>query len=227
MLLTEENSTLIMIILTFTVMGLPQCGLLLINYLYKRNQKSLTFPEKLTRKTPARDMMYLVFSCFTYLGCIFILSPSTLEVMLLQIIFLTLCMISICTDLDQQVILNAVTLPLAICGVLFTFAADLSFQDHIIAGLGAGGVFFLLAILTRGGIGGGDIKLMTALGLWLGTAGIINTFIIGAVLGGVIAFLMLITKRLKRGDFFAYGAYYAIGGIATFLMQNSPYFFNH
>ena len=81
MLLTESNSTLTMIILAFAVMGLPQCGLLAINYLYQKNQQALTFPEKLGKKTPARDMMYLVFGCFTYLGMLFILPASTMSIL--------------------------------------------------------------------------------------------------------------------------------------------------
>lgn len=224
MLLTESNSTLTMIILAFAVMGLPQCGLLAINYLYQKNQQALTFPEKLGKKTPARDMMYLVFGCFTYLGMLFILPASTMSILLLQILFVTLSLMVICTDLDQQVILDAVNLVLAIGGILFIFATDLPFMEHILTGLGSGLAFLLLAIVTRGGIGGGDIKFMAALGLWLGYSGIINAFMIGAVLGGIVALMLMITKRLKRGDLFAYGAYYAIGGMIAFVIKFSPVF---
>ena len=66
MLLTESNSTLTMIILAFAVMGLPQCGLLAINYLYQKNQQALTFPEKLGKKTPARDMMEITVMHMIY-----------------------------------------------------------------------------------------------------------------------------------------------------------------
>jgi leader peptidase (prepilin peptidase)/N-methyltransferase len=44
--------------------------------------------------------------------------------------------------------------------------------------------FLLISILTRGGIGGGDIKLIALIGLWVGTAQLETIAIAGIVLGG-------------------------------------------
>ncbi len=76
-------------------------------------------------------------------------------------------------------------------------------------GFGAGlAVFFPLFAL--GGLGGGDVKLMAALGTWIGWSPIVWTALYGAVAGGVIAL----------GVGFAHGylrqAFSNIGGLLLF-----------
>ena len=78
-----------------------------------------------------------------------------------------------------------------------------------VAGVG----FLLLAILTRGGIGGGDIKLIFVLGLWLGSRLLMGTVILGFCLGGLAALFLLLTKQKKRKEFFAYGPYFSAASI--------------
>jgi prepilin peptidase CpaA len=59
----------------------------------------------------------------------------------------------------------------------------------------AGGVFFLLFLL--GGIGGGDVKLMAAVGAGVGLAQGVNVLIVSAIAGGLLATgYMLIHKQV-------------------------------
>lgn len=79
-------------------------------------------------------------------------------------------------------------------------------------------VFLVLAVLTKGGIGGGDIKLVAALGLWLGSDMLMTVVIAGIVLGGMAALIMLATGKRKKGDFFAYGPYFTISALLFTLL---------
>ncbi len=66
------------------------------------------------------------------------------------------------------------------------------------AGLGAlaaGGVVLLLAIVTRGGIGGGDMKLMAMLGAALGWKGAFMAFALSQIAGGIVALMLIIVHR--------------------------------
>jgi len=59
----------------------------------------------------------------------------------------------------------------------------------------AGGIFFLLFML--GGMGGGDVKLMAAVGAWVGFAQGVNLLIVSAIAGGLLAAgYMLIHKQV-------------------------------
>lgn len=59
-----------------------------------------------------------------------------------------------------------------------------------------GGFFLLISMLSNGGMGGGDIKLIAMLGFWLGWQGTLLIIILSFGLGGIIA-LLLIVLRLK------------------------------
>jgi prepilin peptidase CpaA len=59
----------------------------------------------------------------------------------------------------------------------------------------AGGIFFLLFLL--GGMGGGDVKLMAAVGAWVGFAQVEILLIISAIAGGLLAAgYVLVHKRM-------------------------------
>lgn len=106
------------------------------------------------------------------------------------------------TDWEQQVIFDRMLLPFAVIGLLHTVLAGLPAADHLLAALAGGGLFLLLAILTRGGIGGGDIKLIAALGLWAGTEGLTAIAVSGLILGGLAALVLLITGRKNAATIF-------------------------
>ncbi len=52
-------------------------------------------------------------------------------------------------------------------------------------------VFLIGAVLARGYIGGGDVKLLAAAVLWTGPAGLSGLLILTALLGGVLALILL------------------------------------
>ena len=59
----------------------------------------------------------------------------------------------------------------------------------------AGGIFFLLFLL--GGMGGGDVKLMAAVGAWVGLAQVGILLIMSAIAGGLLAVgYALVHKRM-------------------------------
>ena len=61
----------------------------------------------------------------------------------------------------------------------------------------AGGIFFLLFLL--GGMGGGDVKLMAAVGAWVGTAQVGILLIMSAIAGGLLAVgYVLVHKRMLQ-----------------------------
>ena len=82
--------------------------------------------------------------------------------------------------------------------------------QYVIGAVSVSGFLLLLYLLTKGrGIGGGDIKLMAAAGLFLGWKSCILAFVIGCVLGSVIH---LIRMRVSKQDHvLAFGPYLAAG----------------
>ncbi len=53
----------------------------------------------------------------------------------------------------------------------------------------------LIIPFVLGGMGGGDVKLLAALGAWLGCAAVLNIFLFGSVAGAFIAAGLVFLKK--------------------------------
>ena len=82
-----------------------------------------------------------------------------------------------------------------------------------------GGALLALHLLTRGrGLGLGDVKLGTAIGVGFGPSA--GLFALGAafVAGGAYAAWLLATRRARRGDAIRFGPFLAAGTFAAILV---------
>ena len=82
-------------------------------------------------------------------------------------------------------------------------------------------LFALLAASSRGGIGGGDVRLAPVLAMFLGWLGASHVYIglgSGFILGGVVAAGMLITRRASTSTRIAFGPFLCIGAVVSALM---------
>ncbi len=87
---------------------------------------------------------------------------------------------------------------------------------YIIGAVAVSGLLLLIGLLSKGrAMGGGDVKLMAALGLLLGWQKIILVLLLGAVLGTLIHGIRMII--FKDGHALAFGPYLAAGAMLTML----------
>jgi len=90
-------------------------------------------------------------------------------------------------------------------------------QGALLGLLVGGGLFLLIAIVGRGAMGAGDVKLAAALGAVLGYPLIVSALLWGIIAGGVAALLLMATRRIGRKDYMAYGPYLALGAWVIWL----------
>ncbi len=123
------------------------------------------------------------------------------------------------SDIERRIIPNRITGPAAIAAViigLLTHAAGVPAQ---LAGGAAGfAVLFVFAILWKGGLGMGDVKLAGVLGVYLGAS--VGVAIVVAVFSSAILGLLVIARHgFSRGRkmLFAFGPFLALGGAVGIL----------
>jgi prepilin signal peptidase PulO-like enzyme (type II secretory pathway) len=117
-------------------------------------------------------------------------------------------------DLTTKMIPDVLTLP-GIAYVLMLAAVVKGGPSVMQAGLGVvvgGGLLLLLAMVTRGGIGGGDIKLVAMLGGALGWKGALLAFALAQLAGGVVVLYLLLTGRAERRRTLPIGALISLIG---------------
>ena len=115
-------------------------------------------------------------------------------------------------DIDHQIILDGMLMLFGVSGVAFRLGLGTPELGSMIEGAAVGGgLLLLLAILSRGGMGGGDVKLAFTLGLWLGWPGNLLGLFISFVLGGLGSGLLLLFRLRGRKDYIPFGPFIAAG----------------
>lgn len=142
---------------------------------------------------------------------------KTLPWQILSSVLLCSLWVLLLIDWYSQFIFDDTLYPLAILGCLAIYLQPWPWYYSLLAAAGAFVVMLLLAILGRGAMGGGDVKLMAVMGLWLGPLGIIRSMMLGFIVGGVAAVCFLIFSKKTRKDYFAFGPYLIVGCIYTWL----------
>jgi leader peptidase (prepilin peptidase)/N-methyltransferase len=121
-------------------------------------------------------------------------------------------------DLEHQIIPDMITLPGILAGVVANMAADrVSWIASIIGIAVGGGIFFVIILVSRGGMGGGDMKFGAMLGAFLGWDVALLSVFIAVVLGGGLALLLLTLGKASRKDAIPFGPFLAAGGAVGLL----------
>jgi leader peptidase (prepilin peptidase) / N-methyltransferase len=144
-------------------------------------------------------------------------------------------------DLEFQIIPDVITLPGIVLGLAtaeffimdpFSMHSVLGFVDSLIGCLAGGIVFYLIAVLSRGGMGGGDVKMMAMVGAFTGWKGVFLTTLIGSVTGSIIGIGLIIFSGAGRKTKVPFGPFLALGSLITLFFGNVifnwffPYSFN-
>jgi leader peptidase (prepilin peptidase)/N-methyltransferase len=142
-------------------------------------------------------------------------------------------------DLEHQLILNRIVYPTALLALILDIAiqqpwllesAPGSFQSmpdiaaRTVVGVTGGvtGFVFLLipALVFRGGMGWGDVKMAGLIGLIVGFPLVFVSILGAIVLGGLLAAILLLLKIKKRGEAIPFGPFLSLAAIVTVLFGN-------
>lgn len=99
---------------------------------------------------------------------------------------------------------------IGILGMIRLFLDLTHWYDYVLGFFAVSGLFWLIFFVTKGnGMGGGDVKLMAAAGLFLGWKGIILALMIASIAGSIIHISLMLF--CKKGRELAFGPYLAVG----------------
>jgi leader peptidase (prepilin peptidase)/N-methyltransferase len=121
-------------------------------------------------------------------------------------------------DVEHYLIPDRLVLAGLVAGVFFTLLpGDLGVGGALLGAVVAGGFLFLVAVLSRGGLGGGDIKLGAVVGLFLGWPWGPLSIFLGCCFGGVAGLMLLVLRIKGRKDPLPLGPFIALGAIVSLL----------
>ncbi len=127
-------------------------------------------------------------------------------------------------DLDFQIIPDVITLP----GIGLGFAAGslvmpdpfmriapLGFLSSSIGLFVGGGLLYAIAVVSRGGMGGGDIKMMAMVGALMGWKAVFLTLFLGSFTGAVFGLFLMVARGKGRKTKIPFGPFLAFGAVVT------------
>ena len=131
------------------------------------------------------------------------------------ILFSALLIVSV-IDIYFKIIPDVITLPGIIAGLFASaFILPTGIKGSVIGALLGGSIFFIIAVVSRGGMGGGDIKLIAMIGAFLGWMDVIITIILSSFIGSVVGIALMIYLGKGRKYPVPFGPFLSLGGILS------------
>lgn len=143
---------------------------------------------------------------------------SLMSSILLAVIFI---------DLKEMIIPDSLVLSILALSIIhkalnyFLYGISPNLISSFLGLLVAGGLFLAIVIISRGGMGGGDVTLIGALGFVLGFKYIFLCIFLSFILGAIISIILLATKIKKRKDPIPFGPFIVLGFFMTVLWGES------
>ncbi|MEQ6389143.1 prepilin peptidase [Bacillaceae bacterium S4-13-58] len=181
-----------------------------LSFLWQRG-RCTNCKKKISSIYPVMELLTGVLFAFSY----YVLGYG-ME-MFIALSLISLLHIITVSDLSYMIIPNKILLVFL---VLFIFLRIITpLNPWYDAGMGfiAGLVLLLLiALVSRGGMGGGDIKLFAVLGIALGLKKLLLAFFLSAFLGATIGLIGLIVGLVKRKNPIPFGPFISMGALISY-----------
>jgi prepilin signal peptidase PulO-like enzyme (type II secretory pathway) len=135
----------------------------------------------------------------------------------LALLFLPVLLALTATDFERRLLPNRVLYPALALGVALAWAwPGRSTADVLTGGLLGFAIMYSVWWIMPG-FGFGDVKLAGLLGLLAGVSGLLNALLLAALSAGVVAAVLLLTRRAGRRSVIAYGPYLAFAAAVSLL----------
>ena len=170
----------------------------------------LFFQEGVHKRYIANAMLGGILASFTTWNYINISTVLTI------LLFLALLSIISSVDIATMEIPNTFVIAALVLGIISIFTLPGTSLPSRILGMFVVSVpLLLITLLIPGAFGGGDIKLMAACGLFLGTKLTLLSFAFAVLTGGLYGIWLLVMKKKSGKEHFAFGPFLCLGMAAA------------
>ncbi len=137
------------------------------------------------------------------------------------VLLLTLIALS-AVDIEHFLLPDRMVLAGVLVGLPLVLLRDWPAWSASLLGAAAGAVIFtLILLLSRGGMGGGDVKLAAMIGLYLGWQLALVSYLLAFLLGGLFGVALLLLGLRGRRDAVPFGPFLALGAVLALFFGES------
>ena len=161
--------------------------------------------------------LYMIITAVLYIGILYMYKFQVKT--LAYIVLIPMLIIAFIIDYRLKIIPNRLNLTIFEVGLVYTFIegiTNINVAVDMLRGMVVGAGLFLIIALIGGlmygkeAMGFGDVKLMGALGLFLGWRLTIMVTLIAFLLGAIIGVILIIKNRKKGMDYMPFGPFIVV-----------------
>lgn len=135
----------------------------------------------------------------------------------ISLLFISLLIIITVSDIAYMLIPDKILLFFLIPLVIGRFISPLTpWWDSIVGAIVGFGILLLVAMVSKGGMGGGDIKLFFVIGVVLGTVPSLVTLFLASVIGTIVGIITLKISKQGRKTPIPFGPSIAIAAVISY-----------
>ncbi len=134
-------------------------------------------------------------------------------------------------DLRHRIVPNILIAVGLIIGLLFylphllsvllpvpeALVSERALSDAFLGLLLGGGIMLVIFLVSRGGMGAGDIKLMALIGLYVGLRGTAVVLLLGFLFGALTGIIFMVTGKLTRKDALPFAPFLSLAALVQVL----------
>lgn len=101
--------------------------------------------------------------------------------------------------------------------IIYKILTGQPYLTHLLGAAAGSGIIALIIILTRGGMGWGDVEIILVCGMFIGLKLTLLTLFLSFLTGGITGVFLLCTKKKGRKDSIPFGPYIALSSIISLI----------
>jgi leader peptidase (prepilin peptidase) / N-methyltransferase len=130
---------------------------------------------------------------------------------------ISLLIIIVVSDIHYMIIPDKVLLFFAVLFIIERIFVSLApWRDSLIGAIVGFWLLLLIAVVSKGGMGGGDIKLFALLGFVFGWKMILLVFFFSTFYGTIFGLIGMVLGKVHRGKPMPFGPYIALGTLTVY-----------
>ena len=139
---------------------------------------------------------------------------------LLVLLFVFCLLIEAYVDFRQKIILDEVLILLLFAGLAYVWISGNVLQQSFCGALAGSVLLGLIYIISKGGMGLGDVKFAGVLGIWTGFPGIIVNLYLAFIIGGAAALLLCALHKADMKSRIPFGPCLSAGAVLSFFFSS-------
>ncbi len=177
------------------------------------------------------SIRYPIVETFIGISFIFIYhiySENTYNVIFISLLILGIVIIFF-TDLEHFIIPNQISYTLSFLAIILSLLNlhpfIKSFYEVLIGGMVSGLILYITAKLylilrKKEGMGMGDVKMITMIGLWLGLQNTIIIIVLSSIIGALLGIILILLKKIKNDQLIPFGSFLSISTLIIIIMSS-------